>query len=201
MVVICFDLFILRIYCARSTGKQCWPRWLHLHVCVLLQFECRLIGPQQLARVPRHRWWRRKCRSFWPHRGVVHPRGRRKDGHVISFRFFSFIRHHPQTHEACCQPHPILCWFLFGKPAYPNAIIPWPINRPTAGIHPLRAHLITVPGWVRNSGRNFLFLEKQPTYLFVFRSSLGTFLNRIFRIGTQHQTQTSSKAASNIPSS
>ena len=116
MVVICFDLFILRIYCARSTGKQCWPRWLHLHVCVLLQFECRLIGPQQLARVPRHRWWRRKCRSFWPHRGVVHPRGRRKDGHVISFRFFSFIRHHPQTHEACCQPNPILCWFLFGKP-------------------------------------------------------------------------------------
>lgn len=81
MVVICFGLFILRIYCARSTGKQCWPDGC---TCTIVCC-CSLIGPQIVFLVIA--WWRRKCRSFC-RRGVVRPRGRRKDGHVISFRFF-----------------------------------------------------------------------------------------------------------------
>ena len=40
MVVICFDLFILQIYCARSTGNQCWPDGCTCtFVWPMLQFE------------------------------------------------------------------------------------------------------------------------------------------------------------------
>ena len=114
MVVICFDLFLflLRINCADSTGKHAM-----LARMVALARLCAvagLNGPQQHARharVPRHRVVSGNAGAFellsMSSRSSSRATEGRTDGHVISFHFVSFIRHHPQTHERSfegCQP-------------------------------------------------------------------------------------------------